>query len=118
MNDGDQKVIVLRCYAYRRWRDGAFYAECIDLDIAVVRDSMKAAVEALNDAVIGHVEAAAEQGWLNDLVPRPSPFPKRAQYHLLMILFTLGSLFREYAGAFSVYPMKFVQYPDRRPIVA
>lgn len=116
MESRSQEIVVLRCYAFRRVRDGRVYAECIDLDIIVVRDNIEEAVDALNDAVIGHVEAAAEQGWLETLVPRPSPLGKRLRYHLLVALFPLHFIFRECARVIRPFQMEYSRDQNRRPI--
>jgi hypothetical protein len=116
MESKTQEVVVLRCYAFRRFRDHRVYAECIDLDIIVVRDSIEEAIDALNDAVIGHVEAAAEQGWLETLVPRPSPLGKRLRYHLFVALFTLRVIFRECTRVIRPFQMEYSRDQDHRPV--
>jgi len=116
MDSKTQEIVVLRCYAYRCFRDGRIYAECVDLDIVVARDSMEEAVDALNDAVVGHVEAAAEQGWLEALVPRPSPLGKRLRYHLFVALFALHIVFREYAKVITPFRMEYSKDQNHRPI--
>jgi hypothetical protein len=110
-----ERTIALRCYAYRR-RDGRFYAECIDLDIMVVRDSMREAIDALDDAVIGHVEAAASQGWFDDLVPRRSPPLNQLKYHFCALFCTVLSLFRRDAA--SCYRKRVSQGADHQPVFA
>ncbi len=99
---GTEQPIVLRNYAYTR-RDKKVYAECIDLDIAVVRDSMQEAVEALNDAVVGYLKTAASQGWYEELIPRPSPFRNRLKYHINTLLFHLEGTFRSMRENIKVY---------------
>jgi hypothetical protein len=109
--------VVLRCYAYRRL-DGKVYAECIDLDIAVVRDTMKEAIRSLDNAVWGHLQAAASQGWLDELVPRPSPLANRLRYRLLMLVFVLSVFFKGIAASFSFYTQKVSEGPNHQPMLA
>ena len=74
------KRVTLRCYARPRWSTKKVYAECIDLDLIVIRDSSEEAYYSLNEAVIGYLEAADKKGWLNELVPRRSPLSHRLVY--------------------------------------
>ena len=88
----DSRDFILRCYAYRA---GSIYrGECIDLDLLVERDSLPDVVRALSEAVIGYVETANEQGWVDQLVPRPSPVSRRLKYHWL----TLAPRIRRFIG--------------------
>jgi hypothetical protein len=84
------KHITLRCYAYQRL-DGKIFAECIDLDIAVIRNSIPEAKRELNHAIHGYLQTVVSQGWINDFVPRPSPLISRLRYRFFKILFWLGS---------------------------
>ena len=65
---------VLRCYV--RGRAGRWEAMCIDLDIAVDGVSQSAVVKALEDSVIGYVEAAQREAPLqrDRLLHRTAPF--------------------------------------------
>lgn len=74
-----QNDIVLRCYIYEK--GGKFWGECIDLDILVKRDTLYEAATALDDALTGYVDTVAEGGWLEQLLPRRSPFFRRARYY-------------------------------------
>ena len=71
--------IILRCFAYRG--RGGYYAECVDLDILVWRETLQEAIEDLNEAIEGHVSTAAAHGWLPAMLKRPSPWTHRARYH-------------------------------------
>lgn len=86
-----RRDMTLRCYVYKR--GDHYLAECIDLDIAVVRDSVADARKELEAAVLGYVltvfegagEGALESGAVDDLIPRPSPWSHRAHYHFLLL---------------------------------
>jgi hypothetical protein len=84
------KHITLRCYAYQRL-DGKVFAECIDLDVAVIRNSIPEAKRELNHAIHGYLQTVVSQGWTNDLVPRPSPLTSRLRYRFFKILSWFGS---------------------------
>lgn len=92
------KPIVLRCYSWPT-KEG-FLAECIDLDIIVRRPTARQAYDALNEAVFGHLKAAWEQGWLEELVPRKSPFRRRLLYHLRYLYAALCQLKSAVASSF------------------
>ena len=90
----DDRNIILRCYAYRA---GATYrGECVDLDLLVERDTLPDAVRALSDAVVGYVDAAHEQGWLDQLVPRRSPLSRRLKYRWRTLLPRVRRLIGEF----------------------
>lgn len=84
-----ERKVVLRCYAVKEREH--YYGECIDLDIAVSRDSLAEAVDALNEAIEGHIQGIVERGWDGTLIPRPSPLRNRLRYHLLFALAALQS---------------------------
>lgn len=88
----DSRDIILRCYAYRA--GSTFRGECIDLDLLVERDSLPDVVRALSEAVVGYVDTANEQGWVDQLIPRPSPVSRRLKYHWL----TFPPRFRRFLG--------------------
>lgn len=74
------EVLRLRCFYYR---DGSKYvAECIDLDLAVERDTAADAVGELQVAMYGYLEAVFDGQSIKGLVPRPSPLSHRIRYHL------------------------------------
>jgi hypothetical protein len=78
------RELVLRCYA---WKSGdEYYAECIDLNLVVSRPTLAQAILSLNDAIVGYLETVLEKGWLDEMVPRPSPWLSRVRYHLYALL--------------------------------
>ena len=87
-------VFTMRCIV-RPYKD-AYVAECIDLNLLVRRKTAKDAASALEDAIFGYLEAVVEDrhsfeelessGCVKGLLPRPSPFARRAKYHLYCFL--------------------------------
>jgi hypothetical protein len=71
---------------------GSYIAECIDLNIMVQRDSAKEAANSLADAIQGYLDTVlsnksdldrfVRDGRVEGLIPRPSPLPHRARYHM------------------------------------
>ena len=74
-----QKEFILRCYAYKAGDN--YRGECIDLDLLVERDTLRDVVQALTEALVGYVTTAHEQGWWEQLVPRPAPLSRQLKYH-------------------------------------
>ena len=74
-----QRDFILHCYAYRA--GDTYRGECVDLDLLVERDTLHDAVQALTEALVGYVTTAVEQGWVDQLVPRPAPLLHRLKYH-------------------------------------
>ena len=72
--------IVLRCLVWRSSPDG-YFAECVDLDLAVRADTPDRAFQKLSDAMAGYLKVAFE-GDAHGLVPRPAPPSHRLRYHL------------------------------------
>ena len=82
--------VTLRALVYRT-NDG-FVAECIDLNLMVLRRSSEEAAKSLESAVVGYVQtvlsdgSSAQQmvntGHVDGLLPRPSPASHRLRYHL------------------------------------
>lgn len=75
----DDEPIALRCYAYLK--GNLVYAECIDLDIMVVRPTFAQSRDALKGAIEGTLDVAAEDGILEEILRRKSPWPHRLRYH-------------------------------------
>lgn len=74
---------VLRGYIYLK--GNLVYAECIDLCIMVARPTFDEARKALDDAVTGTLDAAAEQGMLDEVLRRKSPWNRRLLYYLALL---------------------------------
>ena len=107
----DDRNIILRCYAYRA--GSTYRGECVDLDLLVERDTLPDAVRALSDAVVGYVDAAHEQGWLDQLVPRRSPLSRRLKYRWMTLLPRVRRLIGE-----LVETDRIVSFSDGRVSVA
>lgn len=73
-------VFVLRCVVWRA-PSGAYYAECIDLDIAVSAQTADAATRNLFEAMDGYLKVALDGGSVDGLAPRRSPLSHRLRYH-------------------------------------
>lgn len=94
-----ERTIVIRCIAYPGSKEGkhGYYAVCIDLNLVIWRAKPRAAMESMNEAVVGYLETVAEiskQGgdW-KALVPRPAPFwPYKVLYHLFALRRALPKL--------------------------
>ncbi len=99
------RVPLLRCYAYPK--GNLIYAECIDLAIIVARPTMGEAKRALNDAIRGSVESAAEHGFLDDLLKRRSPWQSRLHYHWIGLLIRLDRLLRRTEVEGGLQPIRF-----------
>jgi hypothetical protein len=76
--------LTLRCYVRRG--DDRYIAECIDLNIIVVRHSAAEARRVLDEAIAGYLQTVLEDGHrIDGLLPRPSPLSHRAYYHFLAL---------------------------------
>ena len=88
--------LTLRCYLYPE--DGEVVAECIDLDIVVIRQTAPEAKQALTEAIIGYIDTAVEGAEsemerthrVKGLLPRPSPMSHRMRYHFCRALYQLA----------------------------
>ena len=85
------KEIVLRCVVYPHQANGKieYTAECIDLDIIVRGSTPRQAFQSLQEAVIGYLQVV-QKGDHTGLIPRPSPWPHRAKYHLFALRAAIG----------------------------
>jgi hypothetical protein len=72
-------TLVFRCFCYSP-SGGVFRAECIDLDLAVEKDTPDAAWHGLQTAIGGFVNVALEDGDAHNLLSRRSPFGRRLLY--------------------------------------
>ena len=61
-------------------KHGYWYAECIDLSLAVRRTTRQEAIDALEEQVVLFLQTVAEEGLSPSLAPRPSPLSHRLRY--------------------------------------
>lgn len=60
-----------RCVAYPE--KDKFVGVCLDLNIVEEHNTLAAAVNSINDAILSHLLAAAEVGFPEELISRPAP---------------------------------------------
>jgi hypothetical protein len=100
MEERNQPVLVLRCYAYSADNGGkhGFYAVCIDLNLFTWRPTLRQAKKSLHDAIRGYLETVSELARDENLTPselrkrvlRPAPFwPYKARYYAFGLLDTI-----------------------------
>lgn len=96
MEQPENHVLTFRCYAYPGNNAGAdgYFAECIDANLMVWRPDLVSAVEQVNEALQGFLEASASVSGSHDefheLIDRPSPFwPSKARYHVIALTLAL-----------------------------
>ena len=81
----ERKVpLVLRCFMWSS-APGVYYAECVDLNLAVRADTPERTMQSLHDAIVGYLQAALN-GNPDGLIPRPSPLSHRLRYRLFCLL--------------------------------
>ena len=90
MNRPHKEPHVLRCYAYAK--GDLVYAECIDLSIIVARHTLDDAFDELKAAIEGTLEVAAEEGILDEILKRKSPWQHRLNYYIAKIRTALRPL--------------------------
>ncbi len=81
---------VLRCYAYSK--GDLVYAECIDMAIMVARPTLEDAKRELFAAIEVTLEVAAQDGIVDQILNRKSPWQHRLRYHLARIRMMLRPL--------------------------
>ncbi|MGH2460022.1 MAG: hypothetical protein ACRDIY_14285 [Chloroflexota bacterium] len=62
------------------WKDGDWYAECLDLDLLTARTEPLAAYRELMAQVKLYLQSAHEAGQWDSRVPRPAPFTHWLRY--------------------------------------
>jgi hypothetical protein len=93
--------VTLRVMVVPYGRD--FLAECVDLNLMVIRPTAEAAARSLEDAMTGYLETVFEKpDQIEGLYPRPSPLSRRLKYHWHCMLAALSGnkrafRIREYA---------------------
>jgi hypothetical protein len=71
--------LVFRCLCYSPTR-GISRAECIDLNLAVEKETPDSAWHELHTAIGGYVQVALEDGDADHLLARRSPLGRRVLY--------------------------------------
>ena len=85
-----------RCYAKRvedRW-----VAHCVDLSLTVTAPTLDEAMASLDEAILGYLESVfdtEDTQSIFSLVPRPSPWTIRLEYHWVSLLLAVQKLFRK-----------------------
>lgn len=75
--------LVLRCIVFEN-KQNDYTAECIDLDLMVRGKNPHETLRSLRHAIVGYLNVALA-GDPVGLVPRPSPFSRRARYHFFAL---------------------------------
>jgi len=83
--------MVFRCYVYRD-QDGQYVARCLDLLLVDVRDTMDKAIAALDESILGYLEAVGEMSTESTLIPRPYPPRQWLHFYALLISNTVKTL--------------------------
>lgn len=81
---------VLRCFAWCS-SEGVYFAECIDLDIAIRAKNPQEAYQKLQDAMLGYLKVVIEGGPTDGLITRPAPLSHRLRYHWFCLKAAVGS---------------------------
>lgn len=69
----DQNNFTFRCLAYRE-PNGLYTGVCLDLDIIEEEHAtLEEAILSINDAIVSHMEAAAQDGFPAESLYRPAP---------------------------------------------
>lgn len=84
------KLYVVRCYT-RPHSDGRAIAVCIDLDLAVIRDTVAEARAELEILIAAHIDTAAVNGWP---VYRRAPASDQAFYFAIRAVHEARTLLR------------------------
>jgi len=95
-----------RCYVWRQ--DDQYYAECLDLTLLTKRPTMQEAMEALEEAILCHIEAAQSRGWQDDLVPRLAPLHRWWGFYWRLFVHALSALFLGHLDGFMAYEVRLV----------
>ena len=93
-------VLVLRCLAFPKTNleKPGYLAQCIDLDLAVWRPTIRDAMRELDEQIAGYLEMVHSKQELDQLVPRRAPlFPDRARYHAVAIVAALPRILRSFS---------------------
>jgi hypothetical protein len=88
------KSFTLRCIIWRA-PDESFFAECIDLDIAVHGRSQAEAERKMRSAITSYLKVVLS-GDPAGLLPRPAPWSHRLRYHLYAALAAVISARRSF----------------------
>lgn len=83
--------LTVKIYAWpERTASGAevWHAECVTFNLVSTRDSFDGVLRAMRDQIVGYVEEA-HAGDSHGLIPRPSPWRRRALYWFRYRLYRL-----------------------------
>lgn len=78
----EQRQLLFRAMVFQR--HGQWYAECLDLSLAVARPTPEAAIEALKQQIELHVSTVMEEPLSRSLLHRPSPWSHWLRYWYLV----------------------------------
>lgn len=87
-----------RAMVFQRRHGGPWYAECLDLSLAVSRPTPEAAIRVLQEQVDLHASTVVEEHLPADLLHRPSPRRHWFLYWILVATSRLRPLVRFAAG--------------------
>lgn len=92
----------LRCYT-RRNSDGQYDAVCLDLNLADKRETVDAAMTALDESILPYLESVRARGDQASAIPRPAPRAEWLDCYWLLLANALLGLFGRRMDGFSTY---------------
>lgn len=95
---------IFRCYTYRD--NGDYYAVCLDLNLIDKRDTLEEAIAALDENIVGYLEAVRSNDWEQELIPRPAPRREWLHFYRLFFLSAVLTLLGKRLEGFMAYSRK------------
>ena len=95
---------IFRCYTYQD--NDSYYAVCLDLNLIDKRDTLEEAVAALDENIVGYLEAIRSNNWEQELIPRPVSRREWLHFYRLFFLNAILTLPGKRLEGFMAYGRK------------
>ena len=95
---------IFRCYTYQD--SGGYYAVCLDLNLIDRRDTLEEAIAALDENIVGYLEAIRSNNWEQELIPRPVSRREWLHFYHLFFLNAILTLLGKRLEGFMAYGRK------------
>ena len=95
---------IFRCYTYQD--SGGYYAVCLDLNLIDRRDTLEEAIAALDENIVGYLEAIRSNNWEQELIPRPVSRREWLHFYRLSFLNAILTLLGKRLEGFMAYGRK------------